>query len=811
MTFYTDDLASKVIGEVNATLDATRTGSLLDRIIARPSGGASTQTSFAGARDVNRSNVTTAYEGGMLSLSVYNLGDSSGTAISRPVLIIDTDGDVSAYRTAASTDLTGVSGDYTWRGVQVHGARTSKFQISASLAPLANRFSLRNSFTYVTLEQSSAGFLLSGSGRIDLDTGMLSSTNMAYTSTSGGDSKSSGKLRGQVAGTSDAGATFATDSVVGLFAFSDGANGGFIGSSKPQLERDDFAVVQNVEIDGEYRAVTFRSQDFDNVIAQSISGSYATRQASLVHSSFRKAITQVADNVRSPITRLPIATHGAANLVEKRSGTGTDHNATAVRLDGYKVGSHAALVHGVTTEFTDDTNASPVSVPTIDEFGNPVYDVDGNPVVDARFASFSTYFTAYTISDFTPLPVGNYKWSGVQVGPKSDPNSDDTGKFEIEADLTAGNNSFAYSTITEAVSGEATLFTLTGNGVVDTTTGVLTSSTMNFNDQASGASSELRGQIAGNGEAVTIGFIGSKYTPFTQRTFVTTAYEGDLDDSGDGTYGAAWGQRHFKETAITPQPTSEREVIYISQNIAEDVSATGKDVQWIRTALSTDLTADPLRTDGTDTSLTGSTGFTGTGVIAYRTRNEADKATVYFIDNGDADRLLVDGPAYDPFYLKSVAGKLNAKKYNVRMSLPRLASTIGTIGHTLDESWTRLEFQLKHRPGGRHELSVISGGLTLENALVTTSTGRFIADIAKLTSGGDDNVVLENGGKLIGQILGSQALTLGGVYWGTAPATTSASIVQLPTAARSVANGGEGQCSGWRVRRRSGPPNDWGL
>jgi len=755
MTFYTDDLASKVIGEVNATLDATRTDSLLDRIMARTAGGTPTQTTFADARDVSIiSGIATAYDGGTTNLTVYNFVDAADTAISSPKLIIDTDGDVSAYRTAVSTNLTGVSGNYTWRGVQVHGALTSQFQIKARLeSPV-------RSFTYKTLDAGSAAFTLSGSGSIDIETGVLSSTNMAYAA--GGATKADGKLRGQVAATSDAGTTLPTESVVGLFAFSDDTNGGFIGSTTP-LQSDGFAVVQNVTINQRYRPVTFTSKDVDNVIAQAISSTDATRQASLVHSSFRISIDDRAANAQ-PL----IATHGAGNVIQNTSLSQVNHNSTPVVFDTYRAGPHAALLHGVT----------PVDGLTL-------------PLQLGITGYASSYFMAYTASDFTPLPAGNYKWSGVQVGP----NSDGRDTFEITANLTAGNNSFAYSTILEAVSGEATSFTLSGNGVVDKETGLLTSSTMNFNGQASGASSDLRGQIAGDGAAVaglviidrsdatehgeSIGFIGSEYTAFTQRSFTTRAYNDDIDGSGDGTYGVAWGTRNFKQTAITPEPKQEREIIYISQNIAQDVSATGKDVPWITTALSTDLT--PV--SGTPGTLGWST---GTNVKAFRAGNEAK---MYFINNNDDDRVLVDGPVYSPWFLQTSTSR--SLDYTVEMTTPRLASQIGAIETAHNEDYITLQFDIRMNSDGDRDIilrNADGGGSALipENVAFNVDTGKFAADITALSRGGGANALLENG-KLIGQIFGSEAKTLGGVYWGTAPTTTSASTDLLPTAARGKA------------------------
>ena len=312
------------------------------------------------------------------------------------------------------------------------------------------------------------------------------------------------------------------------------------------------------------------------------------------------------------------------------------------------------------------------------------------------------------------------------------------------------------------------------------------------------------------------------------NTFVLAQDDGDIDAAASGTYGAASGTHYFTPAGASSPVQSA--VAILSGSATTDVSTAstaagktqGADVTWLGTALDTPLTADSARvdfpvrpdfvfggprpTDAADQTFT--LGYTGDKVVAYQTNRGGDIAQALFIDDGDADRIVVSGPAYDAaasggqswlarrFADSSIS---NTFEYKGRVSLPSLLGAAADIGN--DDTWSAtltitlaadsgtftfaMDTRTRLSSGGRSsgEGSVAQTIFKIESGgTVNYTTGKLAAStvMAKETSqlagesGPTPRQFFTSGSfGFTGQIYGAEAEAVGAIYWGVAAEATS--------------------------------------
>ena len=165
---------------------------------------------------------------------------------------------------------------------------------------------------------------------------------------------------------------------------------------------------------------------------------------------------------------------------------------------------------------------------------------------------------------------------------------------------------------------------------------------------------------------------------------------GDIDGSGGTAYGSATGSRYRVESDGATGVTSS--VLILSPTAGDDATTAtidadsapnGAALAWLGTALeaTASATAATGRDDGTGAAQTFTAAYTGTDVIEYRTNRTAgspaaplDVASLYLIDNGSDDRLVVTGPDYgSQSYLSGQA--TNTLSYGGRITAPQLPVT----------------------------------------------------------------------------------------------------------------------------------------
>ena len=287
-------------------------------------------------------------------------------------------------------------------------------------------------------------------------------------------------------------------------------------------------------------------------------------------------------------------------------------------------------------------------------------------------------------------------------------------------------------------------------------------------------------------------FIASRSGIYPQNLFSLQAAPGtnagDIDgSSAASTYGVGIGTR--ARTQSRSQTAVDSEVIVITGNAGADFTAANgnADLAWLSTALETTLSPATGRADGTGAAQTFTTGYSATGVIEYRTNRTTgtapnttalDVASLYLIDNSDADRIVVAGPEYaSGTYLAGQAGwKLS---YAGRLTAPQLLTGAHGTAHadthrfTLDivvVSATSATFDIRHT-------HTATGGVTrkfnIDDGAVDFATGRLTYSASstnevtdQATAGTDIDVFKENTFGLVGQIFGDEADALGGTYWG---------------------------------------------
>ena len=279
------------------------------------------------------------------------------------------------------------------------------------------------------------------------------------------------------------------------------------------------------------------------------------------------------------------------------------------------------------------------------------------------------------------------------------------------------------------------------------------------------------------------------------NTFTLSTLEADLHSSVTENYGLAAGER--SRTATQGATAAKSDIVFISPTVATDVSTAGTSTQaWLTSALEATLADDSTRADGTGAAQTYTKGRTATGIIAYETTRGGSNTRMYIVDNGGRDRLLVAGPEYtSKSHLTTVAGGANdaarTLNYTGRVTLParqrglydntslpivEFDATLEMTAGTAPDPTTG-EFELisdiYSTGGSNRTILVITAELDIETGRLTSSDGiefrsgntGSLDDVASVR--GNTEVFSSHG--FAGQVYGSEAQSIGGVFWGIRP------------------------------------------
>ena len=277
---------------------------------------------------------------------------------------------------------------------------------------------------------------------------------------------------------------------------------------------------------------------------------------------------------------------------------------------------------------------------------------------------------------------------------------------------------------------------------------------------------------------------------YPQNVFSLTAATGGNANAGDidgdpvapitsnSTYGVGIGTR--ARTANSTDGAVDSEIIVITGGASADFgTATNADLGWLSAALETSVSAATGRDDGTGAAQTFTTAYTGTDVIEYRTNRTTgtapnvtalDVASLYLINNADADRLVVTGPDYaSQTYLSGMTGM--TLSYGGRITAPQLLTGVGGTAHANTHGFT-LDIVVANSTSATFDIATTTIGtsdFTIDGGTVNLGTGR-------LTIGGGTATLIEASEALAqattfgfaGQIYGDTADAVGGTYWGLA-------------------------------------------
>lgn len=709
-----------------------------------------------------RKDASLTHRNGPLPIEGYaSQGDSS-----KLLLIADSDrGDIGNLFVASGERFTGagsVTGNYTFRGVQLVDERGS----FGGAVPEAIRISVdfgssgqgeAGSFAYSTTS-SSATAGVSGTGRVDRARGLISSNDSEFNVTPrGGESKSAemhGRFSGNWKGVSGVLVTV-TDSGT-QYA------GGFI-AGPPQLARTTHALgttgagfgVADITLnqDASRRSLAFLSSDIDAIAYEINDASNAGSAASLVDSI---AISTQAGHF----------TETQAGGVTKRAGGSYAYRSGKAGIDLFSVGK-AGIVDAELL-VVDGSTATPSAESFIGYFANARTD---------------------------RIAAGSYEWRGrhliAQMGALQ---THQEGNFSIEASFAAGvtQDRFTYATLSPT----PTQKTLSGSGTINVLTGAIASDSMSLRSGggaggAIGGPVRLRGEVTGESDAAVVGLFATTGPSGTQYGggFVgarpsTTGRPVQTGSSNEQTGGQ---EQQTASSSQKPAPTDE--VFFISATAAADVSLQSGKPSWLVALLKADLgNANTSMQDGSGADETRTAGYKSGEITSYRTTATYSAAPTFaqmYFQNpaSGADRIVVAGTDFDGSWIKTQAGTFS---YYGRITLPQLAETAGVLDHdeTIPLSRSRTTVNLDSREvslqasfldsasGDTHSMS--TGSMELDIARgqfsatsrfdFTVATGLPETAVSYFKSGTQRN--------LQGQVFGSRANAIGGVYWGKANGTS---------------------------------------
>ena len=469
--------------------------------------------------------------------------------------------------------------------------------------------------------------------------------------------------------------------------------------------------------------------------------------------------------------------------------------------------------------------------------------VFGNSEIGLRLVAFEV-FIAVGGTLLTEAISGSFEYSGAFVSARrssgesgeSNESAFLEGTFNLVANLAGASDTHYFTLDAQTANAGGTVTTqlnvTQANGAtINATTGAFSATEASFIEGAGdtgGIPALVHGHIlsAGSGvaglftttQAGTLyagGFVGNRLVSYPINTYVLSDDEDDIDGTPatgtNSTYGAASGTRYF--TLSDTSGVTRSEISILSNTVAGDVSTAtagsdttqGADLTWLTAALgaiSSTATADTARADSTDDDeKTFTTGYSATGVTEYRTNRTTgtapnvtalDVASLYLVDNGDADRIVVTGPDYVPAsktYLEGLGGQ--ALSYVGRLTAPQLlAGAYGT-----DHADThRFTLEIVVAAGGSSATFDIrntsgTGRVSTPDGVFNIDDGEVDLDSGRLTLGSSSTytVTHQAGGTpfgraaaenvykpgtdtfgLAGQIYGDKAEAVGGTYWGQA-------------------------------------------
>ena len=430
----------------------------------------------------------------------------------------------------------------------------------------------------------------------------------------------------------------------------------------------------------------------------------------------------------------------------------------------------------------------------------------------------------------TSIPTtGSVTYDGVVVAGTRANFADNTAHDQGEFEMTI--NFGSSPTFTFATTNLTTAMTTTsgGTGTLSITDGRFQSSAgLNYGTAPATLYGQLHGaqarglsgvwHVNGDNPASVGAFLGSNY-PYPSSTYTLSTQTVTLPDSIPVKYGIALGERARTAThTTTPANVVKSDIVFISSTVATDVSTAGASTQaWLTSVLEATLADDSTRADGTGVNQTHTKGRTATGIIAYETTRGGSNTRMYIVDNGTRDRLLVAGPEYtSKSHLTTVAGGANEAartlNYTGRVTLP--AQQIGLYNNTslrivgFDATLEMTAGTAPDPATGAFELisDIYSTGGTNRTVLVITAsldieTGRLTStdgiEFRSGNTGSLDNVASVRGNAEVfsshgfaGQVYGSEAQSIGGVFWGIRPDGQAAGWFGLATDRNYVFAGG---------------------
>ena len=774
--------ANAVRDEANVPATAQRQASLFESLDI---GGAfSGDTTVGPVRQ--RTGGSYSYDGATAALDLYD----AGSGIARLFVVNASARSVAAspvaYTVAARTG-TLANGDYTWIGTHVSGTQRGTFLATANIQGATA------DLTYTTTG-ASPPFTVAGTAQITAATGAIANktgSNITYTPSGG--SAVNLVFVGEVGGASGA-------AIAGLFAVdaASGVAGGFLAGL---LADNNIATTATLEGDsvsgagvasGIWSNTTTGQTSRITVLASQINQLVTSTNAAPVP----PATTRTgAVNALLEINPTSISTANAAKNVGPitfTSGTGAVSaagatNAITLYTDTY-TGARLYLV-GLTTDMAVGQGPQATSIPTT---GSVTYD---GVIVAGTRANFA------------------------------DNTAHDQGEFEMTINFGSS------PTFTFATTNLATAMTTTsgGTGTLSIANGGFQSSAgLNYGTAAATLYGQLHGaqarglsgvwHVNGANPASVGAFLGSNY-PYPSSTYTLSTQTVTLPNSITVKYGLALGERTRTAThTTTPANSVKSDIVFISSTVATDVSTSSASNQaWLTSALEATLADDSTRADGTGAAQTYTKGRTATGIIAYETTRGGSNTRMYIVDNGDRDRLLVAGPEYtSKSHLTTVAGGANdaarTLNYTGRVILP--ARQIGlynntslpivgfdatlemTAGTAPDPATGAFELisDIYSTGGSNRTILVITASLDIETGRLTSSDG---IEFRSGNTGSLDNVASVRGNSEVfsshgfaGQVYGSEAQSIGGVFWGIRPDGQAAGWFGLATDSDKVFAGG---------------------
>ena len=242
----------------------------------------------------------------------------------------------------------------------------------------------------------------------------------------------------------------------------------------------------------------------------------------------------------------------------------------------------------------------------------------------------------------------------------------------------------------------------------------------------------------------------------------------------------------------TTNPHKPLDVHFISRDVTTQISTANRgDLTWLVSALE----ATPVADDESPRHDVNTPGLIETGLVAYQvpaaTTDAAAVATLYFLDNGDDDRIVVAGASATPSVIPAgehtYKGRISLAKPFGESAAPDHADGMAQVEITVqlpaetdadanaDPNGTftlkaeRLATSIK--PG--HWIRVTGGTVDANTGILSVPEGGLVyKQIPKLTPQGGTTQTpgadALRATRMRGQLFGAAGEAVGGVYWGVA-------------------------------------------